>query len=136
MRPSPTNQQLRVLGMIATAIRVQGYPPSKREICRVFGWASQNSVNCHLYPLRRRGLLAELGDDKRKSRVLRVTEAGYAAIGMSPPVAPLEIARLAPAPRVVEVNFGARCGRCNAHSFATEKPCFVCKLTDREARVA
>jgi repressor LexA len=50
-----------------------------REIGDVFGIASTNGVADHLNALRRKGLLdkADL-----KSRAIRITEAGFASLGL------------------------------------------------------
>jgi len=64
-----TPRQLAILEWIKVFIREHGYPPTRAEIAKGFGWKSANSAQDHLYALEDKGYI-EL--DKRVSRGIRV----------------------------------------------------------------
>lgn len=134
MQSRATRQQLRVLGVIATAIRQQGYPPSLRDICKVFGWSATNAASEHIHRLQRHGLLAPVGDTFGKARALQITARGYAVLQMEPPSPYFPSANADSAARIVPVKLGWRCanGSCVAVTFDTSKPCPMCALAKRK----
>lgn len=74
----PTPRQLEVLAAIVAHIEEHGRPPTLLAIGRRIGVGSTNGVNEHLCALRRKGLLER---QPKVSCGLRVTAAGYAAVG-------------------------------------------------------
>ena len=73
----PTSRQLAILAYIARHTKVQGWPPSIRDIGRAFEISSTNGVNDHLRSLIRRGLLEKA---QLLSRALRVTKKGMSIL--------------------------------------------------------
>jgi len=53
----PTENQLRVLVAIAEHYAEHGCGPTTRELMAALGFASTNSVTCHLRPLAKRKLI-------------------------------------------------------------------------------
>lgn len=121
----PTPRQLAILSFIDGQTYVRGYAPTHREIGAEFGIRSTNGVNDHLLALERKGLLMR---DPLKSRAMRLTEAGLALLGHDPKAKGPRYVSTAPR---VNVRFGMRCGRCNAHTFDLDKPCAICRLERR-----
>ena len=78
MRATP--RQLEVLSAIRSAIRRDGWAPTRRELMAVFDWHSTNAATDHLLALERKGLL-RLGPG---SRAIAITPAGDAALGGAP----------------------------------------------------
>ena len=69
----PTKRQLAVLEFIYEHVAERGYPPSHRDICDHFEWASTVAARGHLLALESRGLIKRaLG----VSRGIRITEKG------------------------------------------------------------
>jgi repressor LexA len=130
---APTTKQLRVLGLIVSAIEHQGYPPTLREMANVLGYTGTNAVSDHLRGLNRKGLVKFVGEHGQARNVLP-TDEGYAAFG----VAPRKLGQLprciSKAP-VVPVRTGWRCqvDGCDAVSFDPEKPCPVCAIAAQGA---
>lgn len=60
-----TPRQREVLATIIDLTRVNGYPPTIRDIGRELGISSPNGVMSHLRPLRRAGYIEESAGDKR-----------------------------------------------------------------------
>ena len=73
-----TGRQKAVLQVIADRLASCGAPPTLREIGERMRIASTNGVNDHLKALEKKGLLAR---SDLLSRSLRVTRAGYEALG-------------------------------------------------------
>ena len=61
-----TEAQRRVLRTIVDYWREYGRPPTIREIMDIHGFASTNSVMCHVKPLQRNGYLVESANGKAK----------------------------------------------------------------------
>lgn len=76
--PPPTPRQLEILRWVAGFIDSNGYPPTRRDICRGFEFASPNASQQYMTQLRRRGLVTYTD---RASRTLRLTPAGMELIG-------------------------------------------------------
>lgn len=70
---SPTPRQLDVLRLIDAGRRLNGHPPTIRELCEHLGVKSTNAVADHLRALARKGLTTSV---KAKGRTLNVTTAG------------------------------------------------------------
>jgi hypothetical protein len=97
-----------------------------REIGDYLGIRSTNAVNDLLAALKRKGLLRSGG--YAKARTLIITPDGSAVLGAPPQARPADKT----GPRVVEVDEGIHCGRCGAHTFLPDRPCFVCRLLKAE----
>jgi repressor LexA len=52
-----TDRQSEVLGFISQFLQSHGYPPTRTEIARGFGWSSVNSAEVHITALARKGRL-------------------------------------------------------------------------------
>lgn len=65
-----TPRQEQVLEFIRESVRVNGYPPTVREICAALDLSSPSTVHAHLANLERRGLIKR---DPSKPRALDVT---------------------------------------------------------------
>ena len=50
-----TQRQRQVYDYIAGHVELHGYAPTYETIMRHFGWATKNSVACHVRPLIRKG---------------------------------------------------------------------------------
>lgn len=56
--PDPlTRRQRRVLRAVLDHTLRHAVPPTLREVCAAFGWASTNSAMCHVKALIRKGYL-------------------------------------------------------------------------------
>lgn len=69
-RLSPTKKQQRILQCIVRYISLHGYGPAMGEIQHELGFASKNSVVCHLKALERKGCIARDAYIARSIRVL------------------------------------------------------------------
>ena len=67
-----TRRQKQVLDFIRESVRVNGYPPTVREICSKLGLSSPSTVHAHLANLERLGLIKR---DPTKPRALDVVGA-------------------------------------------------------------
>jgi SOS-response transcriptional repressor LexA len=76
--PPPTARQLEILRWVAGFISDKGFPPTRRDICRGFEFASPNAAQIYMTQLKRRGLVTYT---ERASRTLRLTPAGMELIG-------------------------------------------------------
>ena len=76
--PPPTARQLEILRWVAGFIADKGFPPTRRDICRGFEFASPNAAQIYMTQLKRRGLVTYT---ERASRTLRLTPAGLELIG-------------------------------------------------------
>jgi repressor LexA len=74
----PTPRQLEILRWVAGHIAEKGYGPTRREICRAFGFASPNASQTHVRLLRDRGMLTY---SDRSGRTIRLTAAGLELLG-------------------------------------------------------
>lgn len=63
-----TERQAEVLSFIANTSAEAGLPPTVEEITEHFGWSSQNSAQCHINVLVRKGWLLR---DRGKNRSIR-----------------------------------------------------------------
>jgi len=76
---SLTPRQAEVLQLIRDTVESSGYPPTRAEIARVFGFRSANAAEDHLRALARKGLI-EL--EEGRARGIRLREAlGIPLIG-------------------------------------------------------
>lgn len=69
---SATKNQVKVLRYVRRCCD-RGLPPTVREICQWFGWASTNAANQTLGALCKKGLLVR---EPRLARAMSVTPAG------------------------------------------------------------
>jgi repressor LexA len=76
--PPPTTRQVEILRWVASYIAEKGYGPTRREICRAFGFASPNASQTHVRLLRERGMLTYCD---RSGRTIRLTPAGLELVG-------------------------------------------------------
>lgn len=65
-----TSQQERVLACIEQTIAKKGYPPTIREIQKHLGFASTNTVACHLRRMETKGYIER---DRATARGMRPT---------------------------------------------------------------
>ena len=82
----PSERQLKALSFVASHIDTNGRPPTLREMMAAFGWVSTNAASDVLKSLAQKSLIERTAG---LSRAVRVTKAGYAALGL---VGPLEVA--------------------------------------------
>lgn len=74
-----TPRQAEILQLIRDSIEADGYPPTRAEIARAFGFRSPNAAEEHLRALERKGLIRI---DSGAARGLRLTEpVGVPLIG-------------------------------------------------------
>ncbi len=73
-----TERQIEVLRFIEKKHRKEGLPPTIREICEQFHWASTNTAAGHLESLEKQGALQER---KGRTRWLLLTPKGQRALG-------------------------------------------------------
>jgi SOS-response transcriptional repressor LexA len=127
-----TDRQKQVLGIIASKLTIDGYPPTFRELADALGIRSLNGVHEHLQALQRRGLV-RLGDRAQwaASRAIALTDEGWNLSGVGRPAVR---ARADSTARVVPVTIGARCAyrACDALRFDASKPCPVCVRRSKE----
>lgn len=76
--PPPTPRQLEILRWVAAFIADRGFPPTRRDICTGFKFASPNAAQVYMHQLKRRGLVTYT---ERASRTLRLTPEGLDLIG-------------------------------------------------------
>lgn len=69
--PPLTPAQRRVLAFFVAHTLEHGIPPTIRDLCRVFGYASLNSAIAHLRPLVRKGYLGHGGHNLSRTYRLR-----------------------------------------------------------------
>jgi SOS-response transcriptional repressor LexA len=74
---APTRRQLDVLAYIFAHQQKNGVPPTVREICRHFGWSSENAAMGHLRALTELKLVERPAP---RRYAIRVTDAGMAHI--------------------------------------------------------
>lgn len=77
-RSALTGAQLKILNIIATAMRQHQRPPSIREMGLEAGIRSLNGVHCHLKALARKGVIAL---EPNMARGIRLTPAGQMIVG-------------------------------------------------------
>jgi len=70
----PTSRQMELLAFMREYQTANGMPPSLREICEAFNWASTNTPVCHLRLLLRKGLVRQHANKAR----------GWVALEMTP----------------------------------------------------
>ena len=86
-----TEKQRRVLEFIREDIRLKGYPPSVRDICRGMGFKSTSSVHAHLSALQKKGVIRKdptkpraieiIEDTKRRQETVNIPIVGQVAAG-------------------------------------------------------
>lgn len=65
-----TKRQQEVLDYIRDRVSTIGIPPSLREICQHFGFASVKAASDHVHALRRKGYLEDVNHRARSLRVV------------------------------------------------------------------
>ena len=79
MNDNLTIRQAEILELIRANIDLSGYPPTRAEICKYFGFRSPNAAEQHLRALERKGVIEMISGS---SRGIRLTEAsGLPLIG-------------------------------------------------------
>jgi repressor LexA len=78
-----TGKRRQILEFIGEQIRVQGYPPSVREIGEAVGLTSSSTVHAHLQVLQRQGYL-QRDPTKPRAIVVRFEPSSGAALGVRP----------------------------------------------------
>ena len=78
MTPRLTATQKKVLEFIHKYLTDNGMPPTRAEIRKHFGWSSDNTAECHIRALEKRGLLDTMPGT---ARGLRITPQGLALCG-------------------------------------------------------
>jgi len=66
-----TATQSRVLAFIGARIRDHGYPPTRIEISRHFGYRSPNAAECHLRALAAKGVIELIPSISRGIRMVQ-----------------------------------------------------------------
>ena len=56
-----TATQAKVFKFVKSYANKHGMPPTRKEICNGFGWASYNAAQGHIAALHRKGYLRMLG---------------------------------------------------------------------------
>ena len=79
-----TARQAAILDFVATYSEETGYPPTRADIARQFGFRSPNAAEEHLKALARKGAVALVPNRSRAIRVLAPAATG-AAEGRRPP---------------------------------------------------
>ena len=74
-----TPRQAKILQLVTDAIKTNGYPPTRAEICRVMGFSSPNAAEKHLRVLERKGAIEMLAGASRGIRLK--AEQGLPLIG-------------------------------------------------------
>jgi repressor LexA len=64
-----TRRQSDVLAMIKRYISEKGYPPTRAEVAKEFGWKSANAADEHIAALAKKGAIIR---DKMLSRGIRI----------------------------------------------------------------
>lgn len=82
-----TAAQAKVLRAIRDGLAERGYPPTHRDLMKLFGWGSTTAVSTHLRALERKGMLTIATG---ASRGVAITEAGLACITTKMPAAQSE----------------------------------------------
>lgn len=119
----PTTRQLQLLAFIQQSVESRGIPPTQREMLIHLGLSPKATLNAaeHIHRMMVKGYLAQA---PRKSRAIKLTPFGLSLIGRGTPETRFGPPRSTA--RIVRVNTGYRCG-CGAHTFATDKPCPMCR---------
>ncbi len=68
-----TAKQRAVLDFIRASRNANGFPPTVREICIQFGWASANAADCHINALIDKGCITK---EEGKVRTIKITTKG------------------------------------------------------------
>lgn len=78
-----TRRQDEILALIRQYIYEEGYPPTRAEIARAFGFRSPNAAEEHLRALERKGVIELLQGSSRGIRLLESgeEEAGIPVVG-------------------------------------------------------
>jgi repressor LexA len=71
---SLTEAQRRVYAFVSQAIMTQGFPPTRAEITRHFGWASGTAAQDHLTALEAKGYLKLVRGIARGIQLVRISE--------------------------------------------------------------
>lgn len=69
-RAKLTDRQREVLGFVRAHVAEHNYPPTTRELCAHFGFASTNAASDHLRALERKGYLYRVPGEPRALRLL------------------------------------------------------------------
>lgn len=66
-----TKRQRDVLVFVESFLASHGYPPTNRDVCAEFGWASKNAAAAHMSALRHKGFIAIDPGVARGIRILK-----------------------------------------------------------------
>jgi len=78
--PPLTERQQSILDFIRREVAERGRPPTAREVCRQFGFASPRGATVHLHALERKGYLQRTPGESRNIQVTRAA-AGIPIVG-------------------------------------------------------
>ena len=76
--------RVKILEVLARAVRGGGYTPTEREIGRAVGLKSRQTVHHHLVVLEADGYIERGEAPSRKRRPVRLTEKGWEVVGQAP----------------------------------------------------
>ncbi len=76
-----TDRQSAILDFLKHHIDEEGYPPTRADIARKFGFRSPNAAEEHLKALRRKGVIEMSPHRSRAIRILRSQPAGLPVVG-------------------------------------------------------
>lgn len=65
-----TGAQQKVMDFILRFRKIQGYPPTRREINMHFGWSSPNAASQHLRLMERKGYVRLIDNISRGIEIL------------------------------------------------------------------
>ena len=66
-----TDTQRRVLKFLGNYLSENGYPPSRQDVCKEFGYASLNAAQTVLTALQKKGWIKLIPNVSRGIRVIR-----------------------------------------------------------------
>src|SRR5664279_5496750 len=81
MLSRPTERQRQIASFLNSESRKHGISPTQREIAEHFGFASLNSVRCHLRLMEQKGMLNRLPGKARGLTVKRSLVWGIPLVG-------------------------------------------------------
>ncbi len=76
-----TDRQSAILDFLKRHIEEEGYPPTRADIARKFGFRSPNAAEEHLKALRRKGVIEMSPHRSRAIRILHSQPAGLPVVG-------------------------------------------------------
>jgi repressor LexA len=65
-----TAKQMQILNYIKLFTRMEGFPPTRLELCAAFSWKSPNAAQDHLMAMQKKGAILVRHDIPRGIKVL------------------------------------------------------------------